>query len=187
MPVFPKQMGLSLLELAISLTLISILVTSALPDFQGSLAKNKTQRKTRDLLSLLHLARSTAVNEGSLATVCPLNEQNQCVKNWNDHPITLFLDPKNQRMLTGDTRLIRVLPTTRNVILSVAPLQKSYFQFDGLGASHGSMGNLSICNTGNALYSSKQIVINLSGRVRTSVDLNGDGIAERSNGAPVEC
>jgi len=187
MAVFAKQQGFSLLELLITLTIFLVLAAVAVPDLSQSIGKHRTERKTRDLLTLLHLARNKAVTEGSLTTVCPLDEGNKCVKDWNRFPISLFLDPQNKRELSDQTFLIRTLPATDQVNLTVAPVHKSYFQFDSLGASHGSMGNLSVCNTGDVLYSAKQIVINLSGRPRMSVDKNGDGISERSNGDAVRC
>lgn len=187
MAVFAKQQGFSLLELLVTLTIFLLLAAVALPDLTHSIGKHRTERKTRDLLTLLHLARSKAITEGSLTTVCPLDEANKCAKDWNRFPVSLFLDPQNKRELSDQALLIRTLPTTEQIELTVAPVHKSYFQFDSLGASHGSMGNLSICNTGSALYSAKQIVVNLSGRPRMSVDRNGDGISERSNGDAVSC
>lgn len=187
MPVFVKQPGFSLLELLVTIAIFSLLAAIALPSFTHSLSEHKTKRKTKDLLTLLHLARSEAITEGALMTVCPLNEANKCIKDWNNSPVSLFMDPENKKQLSDQAHLIRMLPATKQVKLTIAPVHKSYFQFDSLGASHGSMGNLSVCNTGDVLYSARQIVINLSGRPRMSVDKNGDGIAERSNGDDVEC
>lgn len=187
MRVLCFQRGLSLLEMLIALTILAILTSTAIPSFQTTLDKQRTRQKNQELLSLLQLARSKAVTEGMLTTVCPLDEQNVCVKHWNDYPISLFLDPENQKKLTNEDALIQVIPPTPKVELKAAPAHKSYFQFDSLGASHGTMGNLSICNQGEVTVSSRQIVINLSGRARTSVDKNGDGLSERSNGDIITC
>jgi len=187
MPYFILRRGFSLLELLTVLAIFSILTTIAFANFIPSIAEHQTQRKTRDLLKLFHLAKTTAISDGVLTTICPLDDNGQCSKDWNLYPVAVFLDPNNDRVLKNTSALIQILPQTPDVRLDVAPDWKSYFQYDRLGTSHGSMGNVSICNTGSALYSSRQLVINLSGRARLSVDRNYDGIAERSDGTIVQC
>jgi type IV fimbrial biogenesis protein FimT len=179
--------GFSLLELLIVLSIFSILTTIAFANLTPSIAEHQTERKTRDLLKLFNLAKTTAISDSILTTICPIDDGGQCSKNWNLYPIALFLDPNNDRELKNTGALIQILPQTPNVRLDVAPNWKSYFQYDRLGTSHGSMGNVSICNTGSTLYSSRQLVISLSGRARLSVDRNYDGIAERSDGTTVQC
>jgi type IV fimbrial biogenesis protein FimT len=63
--------GFTLLELIISLSVIVLLVTVALPNFQGIMQRNRVTTKLNEILTAMNLARSEAITGGVVAGACP--------------------------------------------------------------------------------------------------------------------
>jgi type IV fimbrial biogenesis protein FimT len=69
----PKQTGFSLLELLITVAIISILAMMAAPSFKSMLENNQTLTLANQLISAFNYARSEAVKRRQPVTVCARN------------------------------------------------------------------------------------------------------------------
>lgn len=81
------QKGLSLIELMISIAVLSIILFIGVPSFQGTLESSRARVITNDLAGALQLARSEALKRRADVTVCISNQaQNGCDNSgdWND-------------------------------------------------------------------------------------------------------
>ncbi len=67
-----KPGGYTLLELIITVAMLSILLATATPSFASMIQKNKVRAASNNLVQSLHLARSHAINEAHTVLVCPL-------------------------------------------------------------------------------------------------------------------
>lgn len=87
--------GFTLLELMITVTVLSILLGIAIPSFQDLMRRNRLATQTNELISSLALARSEAVKRGVRVTVCPANvNQDACSDSgdWAENGMIIFTD-----------------------------------------------------------------------------------------------
>lgn len=184
-PVHPQQ-GVTLLELLIVVVLLSILAVMATPNW-SSWAEDSHRRTTiSDLVTLINLARNTAVQEQTSVTLCPLDASGKCSRDWN-RPITVFRDPERKRILASQQQVVRVAAPPKQGRLEVRTANRRYFGFRPSGHAREAIGNIIWCPPDNDPRKASQIRINMGGRPILARDTKGDGIVEGANGAPVSC
>jgi prepilin-type N-terminal cleavage/methylation domain-containing protein len=64
--------GFNLIELMITLTIAIILVLIALPSFNSYIANQRSNAISTSLLAALHYARSEAIRQNNVVSVCPI-------------------------------------------------------------------------------------------------------------------
>ncbi len=182
-----KLKGFTLIELLITIAVIGITFSAALPSFSSLIGDRKADSTVETFLTLFSLARSRAVLSGQIVTICPTSDFINCSGDWR-HPLMVFTDKDNTKSITGSDRLIQTYNAQDNGIkLEIHPSRKNYFQYSGTGLSHGTPGNIVFCsNTGNIKFA-RQIVISFTGRVRVSRDTNHDGVVDDAYGRPLTC
>ena len=75
-----RQMGFTLIELMISVALLIILATVAVPAFQGVVESRRITTKTNLLLSSVNTARSEAIKRGEVVTLKAVDDD--FAKGW---------------------------------------------------------------------------------------------------------
>jgi len=63
--------GFTLIELVITILVVAILMTIAIPSFQGTVRQNRFSTNANELITALNLARSEAIKRGQSVTVTP--------------------------------------------------------------------------------------------------------------------
>lgn len=89
------QEGVTLIELMISIAILSIILFIGVPSFQSTLESSKARAITNDLAGAFQLARSEALKRRVDVTVCISNQnQDGCNNNgdWNDGWLILTSD-----------------------------------------------------------------------------------------------
>lgn len=183
---YRKAKGFTLVELMLTLVIMTILVTLTLPSLNSLITHYKRQGAVHDLLGLFALAREHAVMNGTIVTVCPLDEQKQCGTNWNGE-IHAFLDPGNTRSASSPHAILQTISPQGKGHFTVRSLHKSFFQFHPTGFTYSDLGNITWCPDSGDPTQATQIIISRGGRVRIARDLNGDGIPEDASGQPIRC
>lgn len=180
------EQGLSLIELIITVAILSILISIAIPGTNKLVETSQGSAEVNAILGFLALARQEAVMSGKIVTVCPLNESRQCGRDWN-HDVSMFHDPQNNRSADSNTNIIRVLPSTSYGTRTTRSLSRSYFQFRPNGMMYSDLGNITWCPPSNSTTAAAHIVISKGGRARVAKDQDNDGVVDRANGKPVSC
>ncbi len=172
--------GFSLIEIMVTVAIISILTAIALPSLNSFLIKMRVDNEISELQRLLLTARNAAINEGRDVSVCPL-AGNACsgVNNWSG--IIGVVSP--------DGVLKEKEAITDGDILK--------FPFNGL--TYNAIGRLTInianpppnavfsyCPQNNFDYA-RAILVIVSGRTYVSFDENNDGIDESRAGVGITC
>ena len=178
--------GFTLIELVIVLLVVSTLITQAIPLF-GTLAVNaQKQSEAAELVSLLNLARNKAISEGQTVTVCAINTEKKCDRDWTK-PIVAFRDPNRLRQINDDRQIIRLFEPDGNGNFHANLGIRDYFRFRSSGMAREAIGNIVWCPKNGNAEMAFQLRINMGGRIHHSQDRDGDGIVEGTSGQPITC
>jgi len=179
-----KYSGFTLVELMITLIVVSILLAVGLPSLRGFLQDNQLVAATNELLSAIHVARSEAIKLNSSVTICESTNGTSCTtpgaNNWEDGWI-VFVDADGNQTGTGiacaavgtDCLLRSHRAFTDNQLtvtgVNAAGADINSITFDSRGlprsaAGASLMGTFSVCST----TGSRAVIVNISGRVRVS-------------------
>lgn len=174
--------GFTLVELMITIFVAAILVTIALPSFRELLISNRVTESTNQLISDLNLARSEAVNRGTLVAVVSTSGSNDWSGGWRVIADSVF---KNDGTFTdtGDA-VLRVSPgvdTASNYAVrtkvTTTPAGGTITPTDGT-LIFNSRGNLvpnaasfdiNVCRPDSQPARSKRINISTAGIITTTI------------------
>lgn len=141
----------------------------AVPAFNVMLEGNQRTQATNQLLSALHFARSTAVYERRVVTLCSGMATCTGKSAWND-ALLIFHDRNASGQLDPKESLLRVEPLPEHYTWHWASFrQDGFVQFEGNGTTRAQNGTFTLCRE---QVPQRQIVISLSGRVRTQAPGN---------------
>jgi type IV fimbrial biogenesis protein FimT len=82
-----RDSGFTLVELLVTLVVVSILLAAGAPAFQDFIKNNRVTGQTNDLVSAIQLARSEALKRGVDTVVCASKDQKTCTNDkdtWVD-------------------------------------------------------------------------------------------------------
>lgn len=183
-----KNTGFTLVELMITLFIISILLTVGLPSLRSYAQSNQLIASSNELLSALHIARSEAIRLNSRVSICDSSNGTSCSNtgDWKNGWI-VFVDANGDRAGTGSVCalpgtdcLLRVHEAISEDQLTVAGKMDStnvaikYFTFNARGVpiDNGTLrsGIFNLCSLDKdgKTINSRAVVLSLSGRVRIS-------------------
>ncbi|MGM0571785.1 GspH/FimT family pseudopilin [Marinobacter sp.] len=179
--------GFTLVELILVTALVAIMTAVAIPSASQLLDHSQNRVEVNDLFGFLASARAEAVRSGYVHTLCPLDvSSSACGRDWN-RPLYLFADPFNERKLTANTSVKRVLPPPERGYLLVRSLSRSYFQYRPDGQILSDLGNITWCPESGAPDDAAHLIVSRGGRIRLASDDDSDGIVEDATGNPVVC
>lgn len=168
--MFINKHGYSLVELLVTLSIITMLYVWGGPVFGGWLEGYKVKQQSFELQRMLSLARQQAIESGRYVTICPLDTANRCTNRWNDE-LTVFENKNNNSQLDFDERVVHKFKAIadREGLRSFNGIK---IAFNGQGFSGFGNGSLSYCLNGRRIPKGVVFIIARSGRVRSAVRLN---------------
>jgi len=184
-----KTKGFTLIELMISISVTSILVSIAVPNFSSFIAKIRVDNEIAQLQRLLATARNTAINTGLPTTICPLDNNKECNTQWHEE-LSVFIDMNDNQIyepLSGEN-LIRIKKTIKSTDKLQYGLGRKRVKFAPTGRTigWGSNGTFKYCPKDHE-ESSRAVSVATSGRFYLSTDWDGDGKDELRNGSEIQC
>ncbi|MEQ9544416.1 MAG: GspH/FimT family pseudopilin [Marinobacter sp.] len=182
-----KECGMTLIELLIALTIISIVSGLAIPSWTAFVERNKHREIVQSYHQAFEYARWMAASTQHLVTVCPLDEDSTCIDDWS-LPVSIFPDANNDKKPDAD-QVWRQLdsPSTPYSVKS-RTASRGYLQFSPSGMIHGASGGLVLCPDQTAPGRKiSYMAVNKGGRFR-SESVNSDlGSIKLKWGALIEC
>jgi type IV fimbrial biogenesis protein FimT len=161
-----NKTGFSLIELLITVVLISIISILAIPNFQSFFKQSQSKTLATQLMEALHLTRSEAMLRGITITLCQSADHTTCSGNWQDGQI-IFADTKNTATVENKESLLYVFPSSRQkgILHWRSSLHRNYLSFYPTGFTRSEDGTFWYCQTGKH-QATWAVIVNQAGRAR---------------------
>jgi type IV fimbrial biogenesis protein FimT len=128
-----RAFGFTLIDLFITLTILSILLAFAFPSFSAQIQDVRVKSATQNLLESLEVTRTHAVFANNRAT---MRKQNEWTGGWE-----IFIDTNNDGLLNNDETIIQKHEKLTGVrIIANGPV-KNYVSFIGSGEGRNANGS----------------------------------------------
>ena len=177
----------TLIELMLSLSIVSILLGGAIPSFSNIIENTKVDSNLQTLTQTLQLSRISAITENSMVTLCPSSSGMNCDSNWSSGYIS-FIDHNGDRQLNEkDTILTQVNNIDKKLVIYWKVFgNKKSLQWLSTGITNHQNGSFILCYN-NKKQNARGLFITKAGRVRFSKDSNNDEIHENAVGKAIKC
>lgn len=159
--------GFTLLELLITIAVLSIITSIAAPALRNLLLEVKAQTLYREIFTLIQYTRSTAATHTQTTILCPSLDQENCINDWSA-PLIIFIDDNNNKQRDTEEEIKRHSQLFAHNAKFVwrAFGSSRYIRFIADGSTEHQSGNFSLC-LNNGLHI-QQIKLYKTGRARKS-------------------
>jgi type IV fimbrial biogenesis protein FimT len=180
--------GLTLPELLITVGVVAIILTTAVPSVTNTIKNNRLATQVNDLMTDIHFARSEAAKRDVRVILCRSKNPNAATPQCNTDAPTeynwswgylIFADDGNGANSVydagSDILLRRGQPATSGITLRTSPAWNRNLEFNPNGSTHenGATAIMSICDDRHEGHG-RQIVVSPSG----SPNLYRDNISD---------
>ncbi|WP_407305727.1 GspH/FimT family pseudopilin [Acinetobacter sp.] len=145
-----QKKGFTLVELIVTLAILAIMMTMALPYFHDIMAKQEIKNITHKLISSIQLAKSHAAIHHTNVVICPSQNKINCQASYWNSGFIVFLDTNKNRQVDTQEKIIYTESTELKYgnldwrgTLSIPSLT---FQASN-GLPNGSNGSFYYCST----------------------------------------
>ncbi|WP_257286031.1 GspH/FimT family pseudopilin [Endozoicomonas sp. SESOKO1] len=159
-------MGVSLVELLVSLAVAAILISASVPGMKTLIVNNRIENVADELYGSLMLARSEAVKRQRTVSLCSTLDDLTCDESnfgWH-HGWLIFTDERNDGLLNDNDQLLRRV-TGQSELISILWNRGYSLRFNSRGQTNQA-GTFQVCDQDNN-SDAKAIIISMSGRLRT--------------------
>lgn len=156
--------GFTLTELMITLAIVAILLSLAVPSFNSIIRESRLSTQANELISALNLARSEAIKRGLNVTVTPVGG------NWNGGWTIATTDPGGAAVTlrTFDAVQSNLSFTGGDASYTFSP---AGYQSDFTGTDDGAISGHTLCDTTAPGTPGRMIIVTPVGRPRvTTID-----------------
>lgn len=166
-----KKNGFSLVEVLVTISIISILLVMAVPSFKSSKINNALVSEATQINSAFSLARNEAYRRNNYVSVCATTDGNLCNSNDFSKGMIVFSDSQKSG-LSDDSQIIKIYDKWSGSDKGKITVNdgSSYFTFNGIPEAL-SAGKVLICYPG---YNSVTLNVNGSGSLKITNN-TGDG------------
>jgi len=159
------QHGFTLTELLVTLSVASILLTVAVPNYRTFVQNNLQSTQSNNFYSTLALAKSEAIRRSSPVTVCPSTNGTSCTGGaiWSTGWL-VFADTNSNGVVEAGDEILQVGAAFSGG--NTFSGTRTRVTFTANGFSMASNDTFTLCDNRGAAYS-KAIILNNQGRFRT--------------------
>lgn len=182
--------GFTIIELMITILILSIVVAFGVPSFTATIQNNRLAGQLNTLISTLNFARSEAVKLGNnTVTMCGSSSLTSCdTSNWESGWL-VFRDADGDGAVDAGDQILRVQEalTGGNTLRTSGFPSAARIQFGSRG-NITQQGSVILCDS-RGTTSARAIVLNLSGQSRSATDddATADNIVNIHSGGNATC
>ena len=158
------QAAFTLIELMVSMLILSILLMITTPSFGNLLAQNRQSNHISLIKTTLATARGTAISHDTSVTICPLDGP-QCTNNWHEE-IYVFIDANHNKFFDSDDFIIGMIESIPKSDSLTYPRNAVTYRADASIAGFQS-GSFVYCIKDKPEILGKRITVSQAGRYRT--------------------
>ncbi len=179
--------GFTLVELLISVALIAIITTYAIPNYRDFVRNNKIISSTNDFVSTLNIARAEAAKRKVTVSICGSTDAATCNTNKFEDGWIVFTDVNFDGAINGADELLIVQSDIGSVFVrGVSFSNNAIVKYSSRGTID-STGSFVVCDEKRGPKFAKAMNINVTGRIRAATDDTGTGIVNDVDGSDVVC
>jgi len=161
-----ESTGFTLLELIVTVGLLSIIVAAVTPSASAFYKRNKIAAIVNNHTAAMQLARHTAVNEHVFVVICPTKDMQTCDPDWSQLKM-VFIDEDGDGALDGNEEIIASADMVKDYLIKST---RDSLRFAPFNSAQNLTATLTICTEeGNSNFA-RAIVISNVGRVRLEKD-----------------
>lgn len=193
-----RNSGFTLLELLVTITILGIIATYAIPSFREMVLNNRLTAQTNETTSIISYARSEASKlRSGVVTVCGSTDSATCSGNaaWETGLIVFRDDDMDASVDAGTDTLLKVSGALAGGntlrILDMTSDGGNYVQFDHKGfprasATDNVAGTFILCDDRGA-SEARAVSINFSGQTHLARDTDANGTLNDHEGNDITC
>lgn len=165
-----EHSGFTVIEMMITLSILAIILTVAVPAFGRFIAQQRVIATTNHLVTHLQFARGEAVKRNRPVTACPSSDGLNCTggNRWEDGWIVYF-DPDKAKQPARPDDVLRVVQAMPEHLMHSAGRHR--VRFKGSGVAYGSNLTIRVCAKGNP-QAARAVIVSNPGRVRATDDVD---------------
>lgn len=156
-----REMGLSLIELLIVMSIVCIFLSIGLADYSFLWHKNKTQSMVNQIITALNMTRTQAIAHNKTIIFCGSSDQMHCDGQWSKGQI---IKDDNETLLREYSALSGGDQLSWRGNLGI----DNYLKYAPTGFTEGQDGSFYYCP--RDIREGAIIVVSFSGRVRVNYD-----------------
>lgn len=160
--------GFTLLELLIVLAILGILVVIGTPAMDSLIESSRSKAVRQQLQVLLNEARSAALSNSEIITICSLDSGSGCGQEFQ-LPLTMFADTNRNAELDAGERILTQLNIELPDDHELDWNRQRYIRFWPSGGTGALTGSITYCHAYQEKYEFR-IVIARTGRTRVDFD-----------------
>lgn len=171
-----KKNGFTLVEMMVTLTLISIVLAIGVPNFKNTVRNTQLTAQSNEFVAVMNYARSEAIKRGARVSVCASDPtitgntaQTLCTGAWNKGWL-MFTDPNGNCSIDTGEQSIRIhgglnVNTTFTAVKSIdsSAITCIGYNLSGNSTTTDSDVNFTMCDP--ILKLSRSITINMVGHL----------------------
>ena len=172
--------GFTLVELAITVAVLSVMMAMAAPLFTGMSNGNRLTSNANEIVAAMQIARSEAVRRNARTIFCESANGTTCTNNSPWRGWLVFADADNDTVVDAD-EIVRtgVIKVPTRVIASPSIVNNSVlFRGDGLAYAGNDMleANMRVClPVTNPEFNVRDVNVAIGGRIAVRAPINAAG------------